>query len=147
MKKQELIEKLENGSFVEHTFMSTKQVIELIKQLDDENNFKFNKETFLQLFENLREDITRQVSRNFENFDTDDVVDLDSAEFNIGYNNRLELESVDVKLDSLEDNLRMDVETSLDEFLDNINSELEQEQEVLEIPTSSEDNEEENEEA
>ena len=56
--------------------------------------------------------ITREIERAL-NASSNDLVDLDSAEFEINYNNRVELNSVDVYVESIMDHIT----ACLDEYV------------------------------
>jgi hypothetical protein len=105
-------------------FYSVEQVINLINDIDETGGKLSDKQ-----IEELTQSIQEKVSRAIRNFDTNDIVDTSSAEFNIGYNNTLELDCVDVDLNSLEDEIEGTIESTVTEFFESLDVvELEREE-------------------
>jgi hypothetical protein len=105
-------------------FYSVEQVINLINDIDETGGKLSDKQ-----IEELTQSIQEKVSRAIRNFDTNDIVDNSSAEFNIGYNNTLELDCVDVDLNSLEDEIEGTIESTVTEFFESLDVvELEREE-------------------
>ena len=105
-------------------FYSVEQVINLINDIDETGGKLSDKQ-----IEELTQSIQEKVSRAIRNFDTSDIVDNSSAEFNIGYNNTLELDCVDVDLNSLEDEIEGTIESTVTEFFESLDVvELEREE-------------------
>jgi hypothetical protein len=121
MNKQQTIELLQKQL---PGFYSVEQVISIINDID-ETGGKLSSEQIEQLTQSIQDRVARAV----RNFDTSDIVDYSSAEFNIGYNNTLELDCVDVDLDSLEDEIEGTIESSVTEFFES----LEEESDVVEL--------------
>jgi len=121
MNKQQTVELLKQQI---PGFYSVEQVINLINDIDETGGKLSDKQ-----IEELTQSIQEKVSRAIRNFDTNDIVDTSSAEFNIGYNNTLELDCVDVDLNSLEDEIEGTIESTVTEFFESLDVvELEREE-------------------
>jgi len=57
-----------------------------------------------------------KVSSVIENADTEDMVDLSSAEFEISYDNKLELSRVDLSMGDLDVNVKKAIDKSITDF-------------------------------
>ena len=68
---------------------SKEDVINLINKIDSEN--KFN--------EDLALEIKKRIERELRNIDERKLMDFDSAEFELSYNNTIELTNVNIDLD------------------------------------------------
>lgn len=121
MNKTQLIEMLEGPASAEFTFMPVSKVVELIKQLEEAPS----SQSLVNFLEKFKAEVLDRVKDTLNSYDYSDAADKDSAEFNIGYNNRLELDSIDVDLSGLED----EIETDLEELFDNTISDLQKEEE------------------
>jgi hypothetical protein len=121
MNKQQTIELLQKQL---PGFYSVEQVISIINDIDETGGKLSDKQ-----IEELTQSIQEKVSRAIRNFDTSDIVDNSSAEFNIGYHNTLELDCVDVDLNSLEDEIEGTIESTVTEFFEG----LEEESDVVEL--------------
>ena len=100
MKKENLIEQLNTAKSLSST-VDIDKVIELINQIE---------------VGGLTQEIAEEIARKFENVldrNSDDLVDMDSAEFELNYDNRIELSRVDVNTSDIVDFV-VDV---LDEFI------------------------------
>ena len=90
MKKAELIEKLEVVK--DHSpVVSIDKVIALIQGLEAEVRV----EKVLGMSRELAEEVANKIERVLD-YNSDRLVDLDSAEFELDYNNRIELTNIDV---------------------------------------------------
>jgi gamma-glutamyl phosphate reductase len=103
MKKAELIAQLE-GVKVLSTQVDIDKVIALIQQLETEKKGGLTRE--------LAEEIANKIERILDN-NSRDLVDCDSAEFEINYDNRIELSCVDVNVSEIMDH----VQSGLEEFI------------------------------
>ena len=101
MKKENLIEQL-NAAKALSSQVDIDKVIELIKQIETGG-----------LTEELAEEIADQIERSLDNNSLNDLVDCDSAEFEISYDNRIELSCVDVNVSEIMDH----VQAGLEEFI------------------------------
>jgi len=90
MKKAELVAQLETAKVLSSQ-VDIDKVIELINKLDDVT-------TVTKLSEELINEISNEIERCLDNNSYDDLVDKDSAEFSIGYNNVIELDSVGINV-------------------------------------------------
>lgn len=131
MNKTQLIEMLEGPASAEFTFMPVSKVVELIKQLEEAPSTSLDSKSLIDFLEKFKGEVLDKVRTSLNSFDSSDAVDRDSAEFNIGYNNRLELESVEVDFSSLEDGIESDLEELFDETISELQKE--EEQSVVEV--------------
>ena len=92
MNKKQTIELLEKQM---PSFYSLEQVINIIKGIDSEN----------KLNEDLALEIKKQISHLIMNIDERKLIDYDSAEFELSYNNTIELNSVNIDLDLITDTI------------------------------------------
>ena len=104
MKKEQLIAQLE-GVKVLSTQVDIDKVIALIQQLESEKKGGLTQE--------LAEEIADRIERSLDNNSMNDLVDCDSAEFEINYDNRVELTAADVNVSGIMDH----VTACLDEFV------------------------------
>ena len=104
MKKEQLIAQLE-GVKVLSTQVDIDKVIALIQQLESDQK--------AGLTQDLAEEIADQIERSLDNNSLNDLVDCDSAEFEINYDNRVELIAANVNVSGIMDH----VTACLDEFI------------------------------
>ena len=104
MKKEQLIAQLE-GVKVLSTQVDIDKVIALIQQLESEKKGGLTQE--------LAEEIADRIERSLDYNSLNDLVDCDSAEFEINYDNRVELIAADVNVSGIMDH----VTACLDEFV------------------------------
>ena len=104
MKKEQLIAQLE-GVKVLSTQVDIDKVIALIQQLESEKKGGLTQE--------LAEEIADRIERSLDNNSMNDLVDCDSAEFEINYDNRVELSRADVNVSEIIEH----VTACLDEFI------------------------------
>lgn len=104
MKKKELIEQLETAKTLSST-VDIDKVIALIKQI----------ETPTTISAELGNEMVTRIERALDyNNNSCRLVDLDSAEFELNYNNTIELVSVDVEIVSIMEH----VTTIIDEYVE-----------------------------
>ena len=87
MNKQQTIETLQKQL---PSFYSLEQVINIISSIED-NNSTLNDDSIQMIIKSIRRSL----------IDSNDLIDRDSAEFEIGYNNQIELSNVDVDIESI----------------------------------------------
>jgi hypothetical protein len=87
MNKQQTIETLQKQL---PSFYSLEQVINIINSIEDNNN---------TLSDDSIQMIIKSIRRSL--IDSNNLIDHDSAEFEIGYNNQIELSNVDVDIESI----------------------------------------------
>ena len=104
MKKEQLIAQLE-GVKVLSTQVDIDKVIALIQQLETK--------TKAGLTQELAEEIADQIERSLDYNSLNDLVDCDSAEFEINYDNRVELIAAEVNVSGIMEH----VTACLDEFV------------------------------
>jgi hypothetical protein len=109
MNKQQTIELLESQL---PSFYSQEQVIAIIKGIDEETP-KLSSAQVADLIQCVED----KVSRVIEDADTEDMVDLSSAEFDINYDNRLELSRVDLTMGDLCNDVKTAIDSSITDFL------------------------------
>jgi len=87
--------------------------LEVIKQVQECVSSVFSKEDVIKLInkiegglnEDLALEIKKQISTLIMNIDERKLIDLDSAAFEINYNNTIELSNVDIDLDCIKDTI------------------------------------------
>jgi hypothetical protein len=112
MNKQQTIELLESQIA---GFFSKEQVIDIIKGIQEEEKGLGKDQVDL-----LIKVVGDRVGGVMDRANADDVVDLSSAEFDISYDNKLELSSVDLDLSGLCDKVRDAIENSITDYLGGI---------------------------
>ena len=95
MKKEQLIAQLE-GVKVLSTQVDIDKVIALIQQLETK--------TKGGLTQDLAEEIANRIESALDN-NSSDLVDTDSAEFSLNYDNRIELDNVDINVSEIMDHV------------------------------------------
>ena len=95
MKKLEVLEALKNQM---DSFYSLEQVIKIIESIESEESTVKNITV---------SDIGHAIEKFIDRIECGriDVIDRDSAEFGIGYENKVEIENIDVNIDSLREEL------------------------------------------
>ena len=113
MKKESLVAQLEAAKALT-SVVSIDNVIALIQQLEPEQvesrTFLLNEESFDKVM-----DI---VDNAVNNLHTRDLVDFDDAEFELNYNNTIELTDVRVDTDNIINNIREALENIFEETVD-----------------------------
>jgi hypothetical protein len=121
MKKADLIAQLE-GAKALTSVVSIDNVIALIRGLDPEVRV----EKVLGMSRELAEEIAEKIERSLD-YNSSDLVDLSSAEFELNYDNRIELNSVDVNVSDIMEHvtatlenfvIEEDEEDETDEFIE-----------------------------
>ena len=107
MKKAELVAQLE-GAKALTSVVSIDTVIALIQQLDPEVRV----EKVLGMSQELAEEVANKIERVLD-YNSDRLVDLDSAEFELDYNNRIELTNINVEISEIMEH----VTAALEEFV------------------------------
>ena len=95
MKKEQLIAQLQ-GVKVLSTQVDIDKVIALIQQLETT--------TKGGLTQDLAEEIAERIERSLDN-NSSDLVDCDSAEFSLNYDNRIELDRADINVSEIMDHV------------------------------------------
>jgi len=95
MKKEQLIAQLE-GVKVLSTQVDIDKVIALIQQLESEKKGGLTQE--------LAEEIAERIESSLDN-NSSDLVDTDSAEFSLNYDNRIELDRADIDVAGIMDHV------------------------------------------
>ena len=113
MKKAELVAQLEAAKALT-SVVSIDNIVALIQQLEAE---QVESKTFL-LNEESFDKVMNIVDRAVNNLDTSDVVDFDDAEFELNYNNQIELTDVRIDTDRIIDEIRESMENIFEETTD-----------------------------
>ena len=113
MKKAELVAQLEAAKALT-SVVSIDNVIALIQQLEAE---QVESKTFL-LNEKSFDKVMDIVDNAVSNLRTRDIVDFDGAEFELNYNNTIELTDVPVDTDSIINDIREALENIFEETAD-----------------------------
>lgn len=107
MKKETLVAQLEAAKALT-SVVSIDNVIALIQQLEAEVQV----EKVFGITQDLAEDIANKIERCLD-FNSSDLVDRDSAEFELNYDNRIELSNVEVDVQEIMSHIT----ASLEEFV------------------------------
>ena len=102
MKKSQVVESLKNQM---DSFYSLEQVIKIVESIEDETSI-ITKETLSELVDNIRQVLDRN---------SDELIDRDSAEFEIGYDNKIELSYIDVLVERIIDHIKACIEECIKE--------------------------------
>jgi hypothetical protein len=114
MTKENLIAQLE-GAKALTSVVSIDNVIALIQSIEPlvvvEKEFKLTPE--------LAEEIANKIERSLD-YNSRDLVDIDSAEFELSYDNRIELNCVEVNMREIMDHVTASLENFVEEPADDI---------------------------
>ena len=113
MKKESLVAQLEAAKALT-SVVSIDNVIALIQQLEPE---QIETKTFL-LNEESFDKVMDIVEKSVNNLRTRDIVDFDDAEFELNYNNQIELTDVRIDTDRIIDEIRESMENIFEETTD-----------------------------
>ena len=113
MKKAELVAQLEAAKALT-SVVSIDNIVALIQQLEAE---QVESKTFL-LNEESFDKVMGIVERSVNNLHTRDLVDFDDAEFELNYNNCVELTDVRIDTDRIIDEIRESLENIFEETAD-----------------------------
>jgi hypothetical protein len=113
MKKAELVAQLEAAKALT-SVVSIDNIVALIQQLEAE---QVESKTFL-LNEESFDKVMGIVERSVNNLHTRDIVDFDDAEFELNYNNTVELTDVRIDTDRIIDEIRESLENIFEETAD-----------------------------
>ena len=108
MNKQQTIELLQKQL---PGFYSVEQVISIINDIDADSN-----EVSEEKLNEIAEGVYDVVEKKMRNTDARDIVDYDSAEFNIEYDNKLELDNVDISSDTIAEIVSNEISDYLKDF-------------------------------
>jgi hypothetical protein len=108
MNKQQTIELLKQQL---PGFYSVEQVISIINDIDAGSS-----ELSEEKLNELTDGVYDIVEKKMRNVDTRDIVDWDSAEFTISYNNTLELDNVEISSDTIAEVISSEIKEYLTEF-------------------------------
>ena len=110
MTKQKAIDAVKNSIT---SIFSKDDVLNLLNSIGDENSSDIS---------NILKKVKIQVLSQIRNLSPSDMVDFDSAELEMDYNRTINLQSIDLTTDSLEDDIR--------EIFDKVIEETEEKEEV-----------------
>jgi hypothetical protein len=108
MNKQQTIELLQKQL---PGFYSVEQVISIINDIDAGSS-----ELSEEKLNEIAEGVYDVVEKKMRNADTRDIVDYDSAEFTISYNNTLELDNVEISSDTISEMVANEISDYLKEY-------------------------------
>jgi hypothetical protein len=108
MNKQQTIELLQKQL---PGFYSVEQVISIINDIDADSN-KVSEEKLTEIAEGVYD----VVEKKMRNTDASDIVDFDSAEFSIEYNNTLTLDNIDISSDTIAEIISNKISDYLKDF-------------------------------
>ena len=108
MNKQQTIELLKQQL---PGFYSVEQVISIINDIDADNNGVSEEK-----LNEIAEGVYDVVEKKMRNADTRDIVDYDSAGFDISYNNQLELDNVEISSDTIAEMIANEISDYLKEY-------------------------------
>ncbi len=108
MNKQQTIELLQKQL---PGFYSVEQVINIINDIDADSN-----EVSEEKLTEIAEGVYDVVEKKMRNTDASDIVDFDSAEFSIEYNNTLTLDNVDISSDTIAEMVANEISDYLKEY-------------------------------
>ena len=121
MKKAELVAQLEAAKALT-SVVSIDNIVALIQQLEAE---QVESKTFL-LNEESFDKVMNIVERSINNLQTRDIVDFDDAEFELSYNNVVELTDVRIDTDRIIDEIRESMENIFEETTDEDDEDVEE---------------------
>lgn len=98
-------------------------VLELISSIEQEEQTNPVYEMIKKL-----QDLQEAISCNFQNLGSEEVVDYDSVEFSISYNNRIEVDCMNINVDTLTEIVENGIGELIEELRD---EELNKEEEVV----------------
>jgi hypothetical protein len=126
---EQILKELETSkSFVKNSFPSVytqQDVIHLLDEFADristyvfENVEEKKTSRFMSLegVEELSELLIKTINNKIERLDSNDVVDYDSASFSIGYDNRVEIDTIDFNDNEITDIVEITVDEVLRDF-------------------------------
>jgi len=105
MKKEQLISQLE-GAKALTSVVSIDNVIALIQQLDPEVRI----EKVLGMSQELAEEIAEKIERSLD-YNSNSLIDFDSAEFELSYRNEISLTSADVDVREIMEHVTASLES------------------------------------
>jgi len=105
MKKEQLISQLE-GAKALTSVVSIDNVIALIQQLDPEVRI----EKVLGMSQELAEEIANKIERSLD-YNSNSLIDFDSAEFELSYRNEISLTSADVDVREIMEHVTASLES------------------------------------
>ena len=87
----------------------------------------FTKDDVLNLISSIEQE-EQTINYNLQNLNSDDVVDYDSVEFSISYNNRIEVDGMNINVDNLTEIVEGKIGELIDELREEeLNREVEEE--------------------
>ena len=108
MNKQQTIELLKQQL---PGFYSVEQVIDIINGVEESSNGVSEEK-----LNEIADGVYDVVEKKMRNADTRDVIDYDSADFTISYNNTLELDNVEISSDTIAEMISSEIKEYLTEF-------------------------------
>ena len=117
MKKAELVAQLEAAKALT-SVVSIDNIVALIQQLEAEVEIRLVESKTFLLNEESFDKVMNIVDRAVNNLDSRDIVDFDDAEFELSYNNVVQLTDVRIDTDRIIDEIRESMENIFEETAD-----------------------------
>ena len=117
MKKSELVAQLEAAKALT-SVVSIDNIVALIQQLEAEVEIRLVESKTFLLNEESFDKVMNIVDRAVNNLDSRDIVDFDDAEFELSYNNVVQLTDVRIDTDRIIDEIRESMENIFEETVD-----------------------------
>ena len=131
MKKENLIAQLE-GVKTMSSQVDIDKVIELVNQLEPEVKIEILKVPAIGITQEFADEIANKIERTLD-YNSNDFVDTDSAEFELDWNNVIRLNRVDVDVNEIMEHIT----ATLDSFVLNEEEAEETEEDVVELERES----------
>ena len=124
MKKQNVLEVVQNSV---SSIFTKDYVLKLIESIEQEQQTN-------QVYDLIKklQDLQENISYRFQNLSSEEVVDFDSVEFSISYNNRIEVDGVNLNVDNLTEVVEDSFSSLIDELRE-LELNKEEEEEVVEV--------------
>ena len=111
MTKNQTIELLEKQL---PSFYSLEQVISLIKGIEEETP-SFNEDKIGELLGEVETSIKTAI-RELDNLDNREIIDFDSVELTLNYDNKIEIEDISIHLDVIQEAVQDAINKTICEF-------------------------------
>ena len=131
MKKENLIAQLE-GAKALSSQVDIDKVIELVNQLEPEVKNEILKVPAIGITQEFADEIADKIERSLD-YNSNDFVDTDSAEFELDWNNQIRLNRVDVNVSEIMEHIT----ATLDGFVLNEEEAEETEEDVVQLERES----------
>ena len=110
MKKENVLQSVQNSV---SSIFTKDDVINLINSIEQEQQTNHVYEMIKKL-----QDLQERITYNLQNLNSDEVVDYDSVEFSISYNNRIEVDCMNINVDNLTEIVENNIGELIEELRD-----------------------------